>query len=1104
MDELDEEDKRLLKEYPRAVIGIGLYHTISLSKKGEVYAWGGNGNGQLGIGSLEQTKKKFKVAELRVFLRRLAQRRTGAGVSKLAVTYTDERIKNMELPELQKVLAELDPARFSHFGAQSVAVPREDQAHPELVKFPFKISDEHKLLEVACGLKHSLALDTKGHVYSWGSGANGKLGHGDEVDQHKPMKIEALSRKRTIRICAGSDCSGCLTDSGEIYTFGVGRYGNLGHGTNDSVKIPTVVDALIGHKMVYLSMGSKHTIAIEQSPEQRGSNVVWAWGNGADGRLGTLDGNGQFRPNVLQNLRNENVVMVSAGEAHSLALSSRGMVWPWGGGEYGKLGHGDTANVSSPKIVEELRHLKVKAIAVGAFHSLVLTSTGLVYSWGGGSYGKLGHGESMNQIIPRHIERIENVVSIAAGSFHSGFVTSVGNLYLCGYGGNGRLGNGNNASSNYPDQVRVLKNEILVDSTKTEVLSSKQGLTLSDIIQPRELTRMFGGGFHSVGLTDQGMIFAFGDGKYGQLGINMDHLKRFEKREKLEPKYVAGVVNAKLVACGTNHTLVVTKDGKIFSFGRGQGGVLGHGDATDQPEPRLIRTLAYKSVQNCATAEMHCAACTDEGECFTWGSGDFGKLGHGELNDETTPRLVAALDGKKVIQVACGFSHTLALIAGSQDVYAWGSGHGGKLGLGDQQNRSEPALVPAMKRRGTIMLACGALFSLALSGKGIVYSFGSNDSGQCGRKIFREFEPDIIDELRSVKIKQIATGEAHALALSDKNELFSWGSNNYGQLGHDNRETESLPKRVDKLVDVQIKDIACGANHSLVLSVEGELYVWGNGANGRLGLNSIESRLVPTHCPNMANALKETGTIGPQMLSDLQDTKMPLEKMTDYLSKGRAISQRIQDKLNANESVDMKEEMDGLGVGQDENMRENIVLVKAAAIASGAEPATLMSLQQLVKTEHSDVRLELEEEQNKIEVLRLELDKIVIKNNQIEMNTITMNFKIGNVLKNQLQLQMKLSADQGYSLGTLKVVNDPDEESLTLPMEQYSQMLAICYEKPTVLMALAESIPVRTFTQCLVLTPCRKKTRKSERDFGILFCSRCTATKPMLAMSSIC
>lgn len=1058
MDDLDEEDKRLLKEYPRAVIAVGLYHTIALSKKGDVYAWGGNGNGQLGIGSMEQHRKKYTVAQLRVALRRHAQRRVGAGVSKLAMTYTDERIKAMGMVELKTVLQELDPAHFN-FAEQATLPPREDQATPVLVKFPFKISESQRILEVACGLKHSLALDTKGHVYSWGSGANGKLGHGDEYDKHKPTLVEALSRKRTIRICCGSDCSGCLTDSGEIYTFGVGRYGNLGHGTNVSVKVPTVVDALIGNKMIYLSMGSKHTIAIQQSPEPRGSNVVWAWGNGADGRLGTLDGNGEFRPIRVDSLRNENVVLVAAGEAHSLALNNRGTVWSWGGGEYGKLGHGDTANVSSPKIVEELRHTKVKNLSVGAFHSLVLTSTGLVYSWGGGSYGKLGHGESMNQIIPRHIEKIENVVALAAGSFHSAFVTSVGNLYLCGYGGNGRLGNGNNASSNYPDQVRSLKNEILVDSTKTEVLTSKQGMTLSDIIQPRELIRMYGGGFHSVGLTDQGMIFAFGDGKYGQLGINLDHLKRHEKREKLEPKFVPGISNAKFVACGTNHTLVITKDGKMASFGRGAGGVLGHGDATDQPEPRLIRTLAYKNVVQCATAEMHCAACTDEGECFTWGSGDFGKLGHGELNDETTPRLVAALDGKKVIQVACGFSHTLALISGSLDVYAWGSGHGGKLGLGDEQNRSEPTLIQAMKRRGTSSLACGALFSLALSQKGLVYSFGANESGQCGRKIFREFEPDIIDELRSVKIIKIATGEAHALALSDKNELFSWGSNNYGQLGHGSRDTETIPKRVDTLLDCVIKDVACGANHSLVLSQDGELFVWGNGANGRLGLNTIESRLTPTHCPNMASALKETGTIGPQMLSDLQDTKMPIERMTDYLSKGRAISQRVQDKLNANEPVDMKEEMDGLGVGQDENMRENIVLVKAAAIASGAEPASLMSLQQLVKTEHSDVRLELEEEQAKIEALRAELDKFVIKNNQIEMNTILMNFKIGNVLKNQLQLQMKLSAAQGYVLNTLKVVNDPDEEILTLPMEQYSQMLAICYEKPSVLMALAESIP---------------------------------------------
>jgi hypothetical protein len=280
------------------------------------------------------------------------------------------------------------------------------------------------------------------------------------------------------------------------------------------------------------------------------------------------------------------------------------------------------------------------------------------------------------------------------------------------------------------------------------------------------------------------------------------------------------------------------------------------------------------------------------------------------------------------------------------------------------------------------------------------------------------------------QVKIIACGESHAMALTDGNELFSWGNNSYGQLGHGTRDNENLPKRIDFLLDQQIKTIGCGANHSMVVTMEGTLIVWGNGANGRLGLNSVDIQLQPVVCGAMSNALRETGTVGPQMLSDLQGTNIPLEKMTEYLARGKAISQRVQEKLDANIPVDMQQELEGMDLGADPNVRENMILVRAAAISSGTEPATLINLQQLVKSDSKDARLELEEEQKRIEVrnhycmglsvyfiilsfvfqsLRFELDKVVRKNDNLEMMTIQSYFKIGNVIKNQVQLQTKLS-----------------------------------------------------------------------------------------------
>lgn len=1052
--DLDDEDKKLLREIPRFTIALGLYHTLGLTKHGQVFAWGGNGNGQLGIGSKEVKKKKLNVNQLRVELKK----RLPKAAKKFQQAYHDEKIKDMTVYELKQALAEVAPKEFQENSMVSKP-PKDDADTPQLVKFPSKYSSTYRIVEVQAGLKHSVALDTLGQVYSWGNGANGKLGHGDEDDRHHPTLVEAIARKKVIRIACGSDCSACLNDSGEIYTWGVGRYGNLGHGTNNVEMVPRVVDALIGKKMIYLSLGSKHTVSLEKGENKGDGNLVWAWGSGSDGRLGRSSDAGEFRPVMLTALKDEDVVHISAGETHTLAISRSGSIFSWGSGDYGKLGHGDTATVFAPKLIDELKHVKVRLCSAGSFHSLAISQQGQLFAWGGGSYGKLGHGDNINQIIPREVDKIESVIALKATTFHSAIVTSVSNMYLCGYGGNGRLGNGSSASVNVFSLLRNLKNEIMVESAKVEAVTAKGEITLMDVMQTREIVSAALGGFHSIIVTDQGLIYAFGDGRCGQLGINMEGLKRNEKREKLEPKLVPGLTNAKAVASGTNHTLSISKDGKIWSWGRGQGGVLGHGDVTDQVEPRMLRTLSHKTVVNCSASEMHSACCTDEGELWTWGTSDFGKLGHGELNDETTPRMVTAMDGKKVIQVACGFSHTVCLVDSTRDVYAWGSGNKGKLGTGDQINRYEPTLIIGLKRRNIKEIRSGAFFTLALSDKGNVYSWGANDLGQIGRRPMPEFEPGLIEELRSVKVKMIACGEGHAMVLTEGNEVYSWGNNAYGQLGHGNRDAEKLPKRIDFLLEHEIKTIACGSNHSMVVTADGQLLVWGNGANGRLGLGSIDVQLQPVVCHAMASALKESGGVGPQMLSDLQGTNIPLERMSQYLQKGKALSRRIQDKLDANQSVDMQDELSGMSMGEDANMRENMILVRAAALASGTEPATLVSLQQLVKSEAKDVHLELEEEQKKIEGLRFELDKIVRRNDQAEMMGNQLNFKIGNVIRNQLQLQQKLSSSEGYVRGELKYLGQSDDPLLQLPMEEYARMLNILYEKPSVLMFLAESIP---------------------------------------------
>ena len=152
------------------------------------------------------------------------------------------------------------------------------------------------------------------------------------------------------------------------------------------------------------------------------------------------------------------------------------------------------------------------------------------------------------------------------------------------------------------------------------------------------------------------------------------------------------------MAAGVKHMLAVTGDGKLYSWGEGTNGRLGHGDQTTIAEPRISRPSKGKMVVAAAAGEEHSLAAASDGEMFAWGSGSFGKLGLGDPTDESTPRPVTAAAGHHVTAVACGYAHSVALCA-NYEVLVWGSGWKGKLGLGDNQNRATPTPIQMLKRK---------------------------------------------------------------------------------------------------------------------------------------------------------------------------------------------------------------------------------------------------------------------------------------------------------------------------------------------------------------------------------------------------------------------
>ncbi|KAA0712569.1 E3 ubiquitin-protein ligase HERC2 [Triplophysa tibetana] len=225
---------------------------------------------------------------------------------------------------------------------------------------------------------------------------------------------------------------------------------------------------------------------------------------------------------------------------------------------------------------------------------------------------------------------------------------------------------------------------------------------------------------------------------------------------------------------------------------------------------------AGKQVVHIACGSTYSAAITADGELYTWGRGNYGRLGHGSSEDQTTPMLVTALKGLKVIAVACGSgdAQTLAVTENGQ-VWSWGDGDYGKLGRGGSDGCKTPKLVEKLQDLDIVKVCCGSQFSVALTKDGQVYTWGKGDNQRLGHGTDEHVRyPKLLDSLQGKRVVDIAVGSTHCLALTEDGEVHSWGSNDKLQHFDTLFSNKKQPKALPGLNSKYIVGIACGPGQS--------------------------------------------------------------------------------------------------------------------------------------------------------------------------------------------------------------------------------------------------------------------------------------------------
>ncbi|XP_021728032.1 ultraviolet-B receptor UVR8-like [Chenopodium quinoa] len=292
---------------------------------------------------------------------------------------------------------------------------------------------------ISCGLFHSAVL-IDGQFWVWGKGDGGRLGLGHEDSVFVPTLNPHLTGVKGLAL--GGLHSVALTSLGQIFTWGYGGFGALGHSVFTRELIPRLVEGPWTEKIKHISTSGTHTAAVSVSGE------IYTWGREeGDGRLGRGPGRGPDQTGGLSvpgKVKGMPVpaAAVACGGFFTMALTEEGKLWCWGANSNYELGTGDKVGGWQPRLNSYLEDMRIVQIACGGYHSLALTEGGKVLSWGHGGHGQLGHTSIQNQKVPTMIEALadECVTSIACGGSASAAVTATGKLFMWGNAKDSQLG----------------------------------------------------------------------------------------------------------------------------------------------------------------------------------------------------------------------------------------------------------------------------------------------------------------------------------------------------------------------------------------------------------------------------------------------------------------------------------------------------------------------------------------------------------------------------------------------------------------------------------------------------------------------------------------
>ena len=339
------------------------------------------------------------------------------------------------------------------------------------------------------------------------------------------------------------------------------------------------------------------------------------------------------------------------------------------------------------------------------------------------------------------------------------------------------------------------------------------------------------GSNHTITLSDDGILHSFGYNTYGQLALGHNN-------DISLPTPIPNLPQINQISCGGYFT--------VYSFGNNVEGALGLGHNKDVSLPTPIPNLPQINQISCGGYFAVCVDC--DGFMWSFGKNNSGQLGTGNTTNFNVPQKLINIP--PVLSVACGFEHTL-IITNDSDLWSWGSNDKGQLCLGYEKGSTRH--VPQKTLFSNISkLSAGFWHSLFENNKGEIFACGYNQSGQCGLGHFNELQitPSLILNVPP-NIVHFVCGHYHNLFLDSEGNAFSVGSNAHGQLGLGHKTDQNELNKIPNIPTIKI--ISCGNLSCYLIDFEGNLWTFGYNRFGQLGHGDNNKK----KAPKMVNTIKD-------------------------------------------------------------------------------------------------------------------------------------------------------------------------------------------------------------------------------------------------------